>query len=716
MNLRLIKILLLAFPVLVFAQEKRYELTTLDFVGNKFISSNDLASAIYSKESPGWLSQFVNKFTSIGGKAIFFDSLLIKSDLDILNSYYRSKGFFKAKLKSNFVLNNKNNEAKLTYLIDEGMPVFFRSITVKGCENIGKEFEAVVLEYSKVDTNRVYEDAIVEDKIKFGLTYLKNNGFMQAVVQKPKVIIDTVHSSKADVEIIYSPGRRYKISDIYVVRTGSGFDKIEDSLIKELVGLRVGDWYSNSDIQRAQVRLFRTNLFQSAAIYSVISDTIANKVPLSINTDIGLMNDLSPEMIMNNEDNTFNLGAGINYNRKNFLGGARKLTVGTSIAAQNISQFIKQPSLTDTTFYGYFDARAALEQPFWFGLPISIKLESYYTLQRRLSEGYNAKLFGARLAFDFELPPYVYLNTLNTYLNIERTEYNYKQEYLVRLAKTFFRVNSGLLFPGYIGDRLNTLIDSASVFFVDQQLKTKAFASTNTILGANFGANKTNDFLYPTSGYSLSFLIEDANSVAYLFSKIFGVDFNRPQSFKSAVTAAWYPNVYNSNTDALGIKLKVGNIFTYRGDKINIPMSQRLYSGGSNSVRGWGTRELVPERSLVNFNNLNQEDLEALFLRGAATGGFFLFEGSLETRHKFLGNLGAAFFIDYGNTWNDYSEFRYDQLAVSAGFGFRFYTEFIPFRIDFGLKTLDPAYRRNMFKKRFWKEVLQIHIGIGEAF
>lgn len=716
MNLRILKIFLLFFPVLLFAQEKKFELTAIEFLGNKFISSQNLASAIYSKESPGWLSQFVNKFTSIGGKAIFFDSLLIKSDLAVLNSYYRSKGFFKAKIQSSFVLDADDNEAKLIYSIQEGEPVYFRSIKIKGCENIGREFESVILDYSEVDTNKIYEDAVVEDKMNFGISYLKNNGFMQASVQKPKVVIDTVKGNKADVEIIYNPGKRYKISDLYVVKTGNGFDKIEDSLIKELVGLRIGDWFSNSDIQRAQVRLFRTNLFQSAVIYSVLSDTVANSVPLSINTDIGLMNDLSPEMIMNNEDNTFNLGAGLNFNRKNFLGGARKLTIGTSIAAQNLSQFLKHPSLTDTTFYGYFDARATLEQPFWFGLPISIKLESYYTLQRRLSEGYNAKLFGARLGFDFELPPHVYVNTLNTYLNIERTEYNYKEEYLVGLAKTFFRVNSGVLFPGYSGDQLNTIIDSAAVYFVDQQLKSKAFASTNTILGANFGANKTNDFLYPTSGYSLSFLIEDANSVAYLFSKIFGVDFNRPQSFKSVVTASWYPNIYSSKTDAFGLKLKTGQIFTYRGDKINIPMSQRLYSGGSNSVRGWGTRELVPYRSLVNFNNLNQEDLEALFLRGAATGGFFLLEGSIETRHKFLGSLGATFFIDYGNTWNDYKEFRFDQLAVAAGVGFRFYTEFIPFRVDFGLKAYDPADKRSIFKKGFWSQVLQIHIGIGEAF
>jgi len=714
--IRIIKILLLITTVTLFAQEKKYELTTLEFDGNKFISSEELSSVIYSKQSPWWLSKFVNKFTSIGGKAIFFDSLLVNSDLAVLKSFYRSKGFFKAKIKSSFFLDENNEEAKLTYFIEEGRPVYFGSMRIRGCELIDLSFQAGIYDYTRVDTNKIYENAIVEDKMKYVLTYLKNSGYMQATVQKPKVLIDTVNDYRADIEIVYTTGKRYRISDLYVTKTGSGSNEVEDRLIKDLVGLRIGDWFSNSDIQRGQVRLFRTNLFQSAVIYSLLSDTVDNKVPLNINTDIGLMNDLSPEMILNNEDNTFTLGAGLNYNRKNFLGGARKLTVGTSIAAQNLSQFIKNPSFTDTTFFGYFDTRVSLEQPFWLGLPISIKLESYYTLQRRLSEGYNAKLFGAKVGLDFEMPPQVYINTLNTYFNIERTEYNYKQEYLVGLAITFFKANSNQIFPGLTGYALNKAIDSVSTFFVNQQLKSKAYASTNTILGANFGANKTNDFLYPTKGYSLSFLIEDVNSVAFLFSKIFGIDFNRPQSIKSIATATWYPNVYNTKTDALGIKLKLGQIYTYRGDKINIPMNQRLYSGGSNSVRGWGTRELVPDEPLINFKNLNQEDLESIFLRNAATGGFFLLEGSFETRHRFLGSLGAALFIDYGNTWNEIKEFKINQLAVTAGIGFRFYTEFIPFRFDFGLKVSDPSNRKSMLNKKFLKEVFQIHIGIGEAF
>jgi outer membrane protein insertion porin family len=436
-----------------------------------------------------------------------------------------------------------------------------------------------------------------------------------------------------------------------------------------------------------------------------VTDTVGNTVPLSVNSDIGMMNEISPELIMNNEFNTFNLGTGINYIRKNFLGNARKLTLGSSIVAQNISEFIKNPTFADSAFYGYADARVSIEQPFLFGYPITTKLETYYTLQKRKEE-YNSTIFGAKLSMDFELPDYVYLNSLNAYINLESSEYEYTEKQLAKLLSSWFQINN---MPKEIAD-------SSALDYVQNKLKSRNFSSTSAIMGVTFGANKTNDFLYPTSGYSLSFLVEDINSLASLINRIIGKSFDKPQSVKMVATSTFYPDLYSSKNDALGIKIKIGDIYTYRGDQIAVPINQRLYAGGSNSVRGWGSRELFPETANLDFGNSSREDLEAYLLKGAAPGGFFLFEGSIETRHKFLGRLGAAVFVDFGNTWNDIKEFNFNDLAIAAGFGFRYYSDFIPFRIDFGFKVFDPKDHRSLFKKQLWGELLQFHIGIGEAF
>ncbi|MCX6174063.1 MAG: BamA/TamA family outer membrane protein [Ignavibacteriales bacterium] len=708
MKFKLSYIFIFLFAAGLFAQpNKKFELTQINFENNSNFSSSVLREIIFSKESPNWLSQLLNKISSLGGKAVYFDSLLIQSDINALKNFYHANGFFKVKINSNYQLDSSNNEARLSYTIFESQPVYFNSLTLKGLEWIAPEFQELLTDYCKVDTNKIYEDAIVDEKKNYTSSFLRDHGFMLISADRPTVVIDTM-KNKVDVELKFMPGNRYKISDLYTQRTGKGVDLVDDALLKDIVGIKIGSWYSNYDIQRGQVRLFRTNLFTSAAVMGVISDTVGNNVPLNISADIGLMHELSPEIIMNNEDNTFNLGLALNFIKKNFLGDARKFTIGTSAAAQNISEFLRNPSFADSAFYGYFDARVSIEQPFLFGDPITTKLETYFTTQKRKNE-YNSIIIGGRLSFDFELPQFIYFNSFNVYLNVERSEYDYKPAYIKNLLSQSFQIKYGA--P-------KNFADSVASNYVDKDLGGRYISqSTNAAIGINLGANKTNDTFFPSNGYALSFLLEDGNSIPYLISRLFKSGFTRPLFFKGVITSSVYLPVYNSKVDALGIKFKIGQIFTYRGEQSAIPLNQRLYAGGSNSVRGWGTRQLVPKK--VEFDlaaNPTQDDLEAFLGKGAATGGFFLMEGSVETRNRLIGRLGTALFIDYGNTWNGYQEFRYDEIAVAAGFGLRYYSDFVPLRIDFGFKIYDPNDRRPMVSKEFWKEILQFHIGIGEAF
>jgi outer membrane protein insertion porin family len=313
-----------------------------------------------------------------------------------------------------------------------------------------------------------------------------------------------------------------------------------------------------------------------------------------------------------------------------------------------------------------------------------------------------------KLNFDFELPQSAYFTSLNIYFNIERSEYIYKQPYL-----------ASLLSQSYQRDSSFSIIkaDSVANNFVSKKLGGKLISkSTNAVVGINVGTNKTNNLSFPTRGYTLSLLIEN-NTLPYWISRLSNFDFTSPLYFKTVLSTTTYLPVYNSNENAFGLKFRIGQIFTYSGDKADITLNQRLYAGGSNSVRGWSTRQLVPPSSLFSFTaNPTQEDLEAVLARGAATGGFFLLEGSIETRNQLFGKIYSAVFIDYGNTWNSSEDFRIDQLAVAAGFGLRYYTDIAPFRVDFGFKIFDPNDRRNIFKKKFLTNILQIQLGIGEAF
>ncbi len=686
----------------------RIELEKINVVGNSSISTPEILSVILSKESPNWFSQFINKFTSFGSEAVYFDSLLIPSDIAAIKSLYQSNGYFKTRIKASYLIDTSSADAEITYNVMEEEPAYFRHFQIDGLNTIHHVYMNTIVDYEKIDSTVIYRDAIVTNKMNYAINFLRDNGYMLASYNNPDIIIDTMQNH-VDVNVKFDTGKRYKISEIRVNQTGEEDTHVEDDLLKDIVGISPGNWYSNYNIQRAQVRLYRTELFTSSVVNSVISDTVGNQVPISITAEVGALHELSPEIIANNEE-SFSLGLGLSFTKKNFFGDARKFTIGASAAIQNVSEFIKNPTFNSENIFGYGDIRAAIEQPFLFGKTINTRLETYLTGQK-LKDEYNSTLIGAKLSLNFELPQFTYFNSLSTYLNIENAKFDFQEKFLIDNFAQFF-VNNGFS---------PEEADSTAEYFVKEELGGEySSAGTNTLLGFSVGTNKTNNLFFPSQGYSLSIQLEDANSIPYLFSKILNTDFARPLFLKSIINFTSYLPLYSSGTEAFGVKFKVGNILTYRGDKGDISLNQRLYAGGSNSVRGWGMRELVPMNELLTLTDITPADLVAILAQSATTGGFFLMEGSIETRNRLIGNLGSAFFIDYGNTWNAAKEFRFDEVALAAGFGLRYYSDFAPIRIDFGFKIYDPKTKsftvEKISWKNVWKEHLQFHIGIGEAF
>ena len=237
---------------------------------------------------------------------------------------------------------------------------------------------------------------------------------------------------------------------------------------------------------------------------------------------------------------------------------------------------------------------------------------------------------------------------------------------------------------------------------------------TNTVLGVQLSANKTNNLIFPTRGYAISILAEDGNSIRRLFDNLTKTKFEGPQYYKLIFTSTFYLPVYASPENSFGGKFKVGYIRTYRGDNSQIPLNQRLFSGGSNSVRGWISRDLASSE-VSNIGVGSFDDLQQLLLSDISPGGFFTIEGSIETRNRLIGKVGSALFIDFGNTWNSYKNFQWNTVAIAAGFGLRYYSDFVPFRVDFGFKVYDPQNRKSFLKKSFF-DIMQFHLGIGEAF
>jgi outer membrane protein insertion porin family len=647
---------------------ENYELQSIEFKGNKYISSSTLMSIILSEESPGWFWQFLNTYTPFGDEPEYFDSSKIPFDLSSLSAYYNANGFFKAKFSYEYQVDTTSKDVYLTYTIEENEPSNFGNLRLLGLEKVDPLVVKNIYKATGLDTNARYSESFFQQKIEESVNILLNTGYMFAEFDSSVVYKDT-SGNNAHIYAYFSPKNRYTIDTVYVRKDGEGAEYVDEDLIREISGIKTGYFYNLDELRRSQVRLFRTGLFNTVSISGVETDTSGTRVPILLEGYIGLMNELSPEIIMNNQQSAFNIGLGATYIRKNFLGQARKLTLSSSFGVQDIvnvdfGNLIKKFSFRDTTLLGYVDARATIDQPFVFSRPIQGKLEIYATINKQ--KIYNNTVYGSKITFEFEMPRHTFVNFLSTSYNLEQSNEVYR---------TF-----------------------------DDSLSKKLLSS----IGVDFGSTTIDNLLFPTKGYNLSFQLEEGNSFPYLFTKLFNEDYKGALFYKTVITGSVFGSFGRIRNYIFAGKLKIGHLQAYVGDYGGLPLNRTFYAGGSNSIRGWRANELVPEGT---------PDVPGFITSTGANvkGGTFLLEGSFEFRLRFMQNFGVALFTDYGNTWLGYNDFRFDRVAVAAGMGARYYSSIAPFRIDFGFKFYDPKDKGFIFTKNFWKN-LEFHFGIGEAF
>lgn len=135
---------------------------------------------------------------------------------------------------------------------------------------------------------------------------------------------------------------------------------------------------------------------------------------------------------------------------------------------------------------------------------------------------------------------------------------------------------------------------------------------------------------------------------------------------------------------ALGEQTRIllrGEVGTTRiDDEFSLPLSQRFFAGGDQSVRGFGYNDLGP----VNAD-------------GDVVGGKHLLVGSVELERRFKGewsNWGLAAFVDAGNAMDDFDV----PLARGAGVGLRWKTPVGMVRVDVArpLSVDDPDWRLHL--------------------
>lgn len=690
-------ILLIILVEISFAQD--YELSNIKFEGNKNFSSGVLKEILISQETPFWFWKFLNRYVkSLGKPPIYFDSLNINEDIRRIERFYRDNGFFDCIVSASYQLNDKNKKAELIFQIDEGERSRISSYRYYGIDSakIGSWLYLKILKEKKIEEGNFFQREKIENDASRIVSELRNFGFMLADRDRIVATIDSVKKT-VDVEITFKPNRYFTVSEVRVEKSGIAKDNVEDEFIYKLVGIKSGEKYSHSKNLEGQLRLYRTGLFTSSLVSGVVAETTHSTVPINISVDVGKMNELGPEIIVNNQTNRFNVGLGLNYTRKNFFGNARKLTIEGTVVTQDIfninyKNVFGKNGLKDTTLLGLVGINLSIEQPYLFYKDIKGKLEFFASAEQQ--KFYRYYTAGSKLSFLFELPKFVMFNNYSLYLGYESENISFKPQLPFDYIKGIL-INSG--FPISPEDTTESMIKSESESFLDH---------SNTILGVDLFANHANDIFYPTSGYNLQLSLEYTGLLPYLKNLLSEKKDRNIQYYKTLVGVNVYTNPFKPSRGAVAYKLRLGYIQKIEGEK-SISQNKLYYAGGSNSIRGWRARGLGPTFSFV--------DDQGKLITISEIGGRVLLEGSIESRNILFGDFGSALFFDFGNSWRDLKSVSLKTTALTFGFGFRYYTSFAPIRIDIGTQLYDPYSYRFIFKRVFL-DAVQFHLGIGEAF
>jgi outer membrane protein insertion porin family len=672
----LVYILAIVFVISVnqFAQEAdRYELASINFVGNESFPDDELKAHIQSEENPFWLWRLLyNTVSFIGSPPNYFDSSAISVDIISLKSFYSVNGYFKANIDYYFKIDTISKSVDLTYIINENEMHTYGKVNFYGLENLGDEINSELKPYLEYPGWERYVQENVQAKNDEIVNYLKNHGFMLAEYDSTSIIIDTV-KAKTDLSNYFTQGSWFTYDDIKIEKEGESQSEVSNDLIKYITNINIGDSYRENELLKSRIRLARTGLFNSINLNGVVQDTAAGKVQLLIKGNVAPLNELSPEVFADNENNYFNVGVGVSYVRKNLFGDARKLTVRARFKVNDIANLKFNSEVFKETFQSEIDLSAIVEQPFLFSRVVAGRLETYLKSYNISSVDYQN--YGANFTSAVDMPTYTFVNLLNPYLRFDRLSYSVPT--------------------------IDTIL-----------ISPKTFTSS---LGVEIGSRNTDNLFYPTEGRTISLITEISSADVKRDLKnvstgaVARIVDSLGYYLKLQLTIGNYFAVSRDRNTIFALKLKSGYIQMFSGDAALVSPNQTFFAGGSNSVRGWRSRELIPPDPLFNLfpPSLNEQF--------KIRGGNILLEGSFEYRRKFEKTYGFVFFVDYGNTWNEIKEIRIDQVAVAFGTGLRYYSAIAPFRLDFGFKLYDPGDMKFIFEKKFFSTMV-IHFGIGEAF
>ena len=746
-------------------------------------NSYNFVKKIFSeKQSIAYANSFINlnqSFLRYKSPEIV-DKIKINKTVTNLWSFYKTQGFFDARVKSSIKRDTLSKKAVVSYFINKGRPTVLDTIKINiQSPVLDSIYKNAGLQTLLISGNQ-YKDQTFRNEASNVVKLFRNNGIYNFSESALGFYVDSTRTDfKTNVDYIISANRLeedngkyiekpYKIHTIKKVNvfTDYSFTKKEGE-IRDTLSYNDIDFYAYNTI-RYNPKYLSQSIFLSPG--EVYKDTLIN---LTRNHLKSLKNFKSTNIKFSkyaNKENELQMDVFLTPLEKYTLGFETELThsnirnIGVSgkFSLTNRNTF-RGAELLKMSFLGsWFNANNG---PGWeIGTDVSIEIPRFVapfglgeSVPKRMSPrtlfslgtsfqkniGLDRQTFtfltdykwqyNTKKTIQLELFNLQYIKNLNvnSYFDIYNSEFNN----LNAIASIYDSANNTAFAP--LSNDLETQVTGA-LNFMQVATGNSSFQNSNpqefsTILNILNRYNIiTSDFIIPTIAYTYTY-----NNQLDIKDNDFS--FFRVRVANSGNFIGLLSNNRNTNNKKTFLDIPLAQYF-----KTDIEY-KKFWSLGNNSV--FAVRTFLG--AIINYDNSDIPFVKSYFAGGSNdirawqtyelgpgnsnTGlefnvGSFKFLTSAEYRFDMFSRLKGALFVDAGNIWDiSGSEFLEDgsklngfsslqDIAIGSGFGLRLDFNFLILRLDVGFKTYEPYLNQNKWFQNYNFSNAVYNIGINYPF
>jgi outer membrane protein insertion porin family len=593
--------------------------------GNKAFGEGDLKDLIATKEE-----SFLSLFTNRG----VLDRDILTNDVAILSNHYLDHGYIDHKIDDPVVLRARDG-LEIVIRVHEGDQYRIGKVELGG-DLIENGYHT--LKKVKITSGQIFRGSRLREDIATVTEMYSNKGF--AFAQVDPVTNVNAEQKNVDIALIVTKGPPVYFNRVLV----AGNSKTRDNVVRRELLATEQELYSGNKITQSRNALQRTGYFEDVQLTTKKTEQ-PDTVDLHVDVKEG-------------PTGTFTLGAGYSsgdgflfnasVSEKNLAGKGQGVSGNFSIGSsrQDFIFSFTEPYVNDSRLSMGFDA-------------FNTEREFNSFDERRLGFGVNTNY------------PLKYASL--PFFNGGKSAARGADELPDSAAPTMWDYMRGGVSYDLTRETIKGVDAGASSSIRDEE-----GTSLTSSVTPGFTYDSRDHFFNPTEGTKSAFSVKFAG---------LGGD-NR--FLKSDLSARWHypllkdPNWGGAYVLALGGSLGYGLGLAERdsGEK-DLPLFERYFLGGMNSVRGFAERSIGPrEQSCTQPppRNLNVPRCTTDVI-GGEKAAVFNAELTFPIMEQY-GLRGVAF-LDVGNAFSG-SDFSFADFRRSVGVGGRWMSPFGPLRVELG--------------------------------